>query len=344
MKIEVLADYCPSKKMKILDVEIQDIGPFKGSHTLSFFSSRKRNVHVIVGVNATGKTIILNAICWAMGLYDPKKDKYIKRWIHDDCQSGSVTLRLEVDGQVYAISRTAIELTDSSNYFSNDLEVFLENEGLQKDKTIFQQEVFSDLKPKILRYLILHSQENFFELGDHQFVTPEFVNWVTERITTVEIPWITDRMREGYISAAFECIGGPRSFMAAGERAIASMLLHSLFREWIFLVTQTPFGHKHLGVESFPWLMDCPFSVLDKEHQEVAALLISGFKGTVVICTNDAYRNLVPQPLLGSIGSISAIRCGRNLRDRNHVSVLGESLELSRNDNTEFSELISYKS
>lgn len=329
--------------MKILNVEIQNIGPFKGSHNLSFFSPSKRSVHVVVGVNGTGKTIFLNAICWAMGLYDPKEDRYLKRWIHRGCKSGSVNLRLEIDGQVYVISRTAFELTDSGDYSLNDSEIYLENEWLQKDKEIFQREVFADLKPKILRYLILCNQENLFELREYPFETPGFVSWVTDRIEAIEIPWITDLKRQGYVSAAVECLGGPRSFVAAGERAIASMLLHSLFREWIFLVAQAPFGHKHLGAESFPWLMDCPFSVLDEGHQEVAAWLISGFKGTVVICTNDTARDSVPQPLRESIGSISAIRCGWNLRDRNHVSVLGQSLELSRNDNTEFSELISHK-
>jgi hypothetical protein len=330
-------------QMKILKVEIQDIGPFKGSHNVSFISPGERPVHVIVGVNGTGKTIFLNAICWAMGLYDPKEDKYLKRWIHRGCKSGRVNLTVQADGKIYEISRTALALTDYGDYSFSDSEIYLANEKLQKQKIILQREIFADFKPKVLRYLMLDNEEDLSELLDHPYKTPGFVSWVKERIMAIEIPWVNDRTRQAYISCALEQIGGPRCNFAFGERAIASMLLSSLFREWLVVVAQAPSGTKSLRAEPFPWLMDCPFSLLDKTHQEMAASLISKFKGTVLICINPIFDDSAAQLLHESIGSISTITCGRNLQGKNHVSILGRSLELTRNDDTEFSEIISCK-
>lgn len=343
LQVVIPAESYNLNQMMILNARIQDIGPFKGSNNISSFSPAKKHVHLIVGVNGSGKTILLNAICWAIGLYDPKGDRNLKRWIHRGCKSGRVNLTVQADGKIYEISRTAFELTDYGDYSFTDTEIYLANEKLQIQTAIFQREIFADLKPKVLRYLMLYNEEDLSDPLDHPYKTPEFVSWVKERIMAIEIPWVDDRTRHGFISCAVEQIGGPRCNFAFGERAIASMLLSSLFREWLVLVAQVPSATKRLRAEPFPWLMDCPFSLLDKAHQKIAGSLISKFKGTVFICINPIFDDSAAQLLHESIGSISAITCGWNLKGKNHVSILGRSLELTRNDDTEFSEIISCK-
>jgi len=334
--------------MKLLNLEIQNIGPFKGVQNLHFYSRDERCVHLVVGVNGSGKTILLNTICWALGIYDPQEDRNVKRWLHLGCKTGSVKLRLQVMGQVYEISRTAVELTDSGNYFSSDSEFrlasVLDCEALAERQETYQREVFANIKPTVLRSLILYDSEDYFSPQDHLFKTPNFISWVTERMAAMEIPSVTDvYLRQRYISAVVEQIGGPSGHQAAGENAIAYMLLQSLFREWLGLVAKGPSSLEHLDSGPLPWLMDCPFSPLDSQHKIVAASIISNLKGTVVVCSNETTSDSVTQLFNKRAGSISIIRVGWNLRGGNRISILDRSLELTRNDNTEFSELIGEK-
>ncbi len=158
----------------------------------------------------------------------------------------------------------------------------------------------------------------------------------------MEIPSVTDDyIRQRYISALVEQIGGPSGHQAAGENAIAYMLLQSLFRKWLGLMAKSPSSLEHLDSGPLPWLMDCPFSRLDSRHKIVAASIISNLKGTVVICSNDTISDSVIQLLNKRVGSISIIRAGCSLSCGTRISIFDRSLEFTRNDNTDFSELIS---
>lgn len=330
--------------MELLDLEVNNIGPFKGSHKLSFRSSGERFVHIVIGCNGSGKTTLLNAICWGLGLYDPRNDRCVKRWVSRDCELGSVKLKVQVDGKIYELFRTAFEPTNSSAETSNEIQINLLNslpsESI-KDSEAFQSKLFSNIKNTDFYRLLVFNEWYLSEGAGNAFESPDFVAWAKYRLTALEIPGATDRRRQRIIAAAIEQLGGPRANEAHGEVMIGAMLLHCLFREWI-RTGQSSMSLNSLNAESVPWLLDCSFSSLDSEHKIVAASLIARFNGTVVIFANHRIPDSVTKIIGRLIGSVSSIRVGWNLWGESNASIFGRSLELTRDDGTEFSELISH--
>lgn len=328
--------------MELIDLEVNNIGPFEGSQKLSFRSSGERFIHIVIGSNGSGKTTLLNAICWALGLYDPRNDVHVKRWVYRDCELGSVKLKVQVDGKIYEILRTAFEPIGSSAKPSNAIQISLLNsltaESI-KDTEAFQAKILSTIKSTDFYRLLVFNQWCLNEGPGYVFESPDFVVWAKNQISALEIPGATGRRRQRIIAAAGEHIGGQCVGEAHGEKVIGAILLHYLFREWI-RTNQSSIGLNCLQAESVPCLLDCSFSHLDSEGQIIAASLIARFYATVVIFDNNTES--VTKIISEAIGSVTSIRVGWNLWGGAKASIFGRSLELTRDDGTEFSELISH--
>jgi hypothetical protein len=329
--------------MELLHLEVNNIGPFKGSQKLSFFSSDERFVHIVIGSNGSGKTVLLNVICWALGLYDPRNDKSIKQWVYRDCEFGSVKLRVQVGAQVYDIARNSSESVDYGVDLRNEIQINLVG-GLAtepiKSSEASRSDIFSSIKTKAFHQLLVFNEWELIEQPDHVLKTPVFVAWAKYRLAGLEIPGATDQRRQRIISAAIEHIGGPFVGEAAGEKVIGAMLLHSLFREWLMINQGSP-GLNPLITHSVPWLLDRPFFRLDSEHQIIAAWIIANFQGAVLIFTDDIFSHSAAKLIREVMGSVSAIRVGWSLGCGTNASIFGRSLELTRDDKTEFSEILS---
>ena len=146
--------------MKLLDLEIQNIGPFKGLQKI-FFTSDARFVHIILGVNGTGKTMLLNAICWAIGLYHPQEDRFIKHWVHRGCKAGFIRLRIEANGNLYEITRNTSRMEGADNHSKSESQIFLiESHRLKSLITPkqLQNDVFAGMDRAFLRSLIIYDE------------------------------------------------------------------------------------------------------------------------------------------------------------------------------------------
>ena len=330
--------------MELLDLEVNNIGPFKGSQKLSFRTSGEKFIHVVIGSNGSGKTTLLNAICWALGLYDPSKDRYVERWVCRECELGSVKLKVQVEGKIYEILRTAFEPINSSEKSRNSIKINLLNslsaESIE-DTEAFQSKLLSNISKTDFYRLLVFNQFYSSEGPGHVFRFPDFVVWAKDRLAALEIPGTTVGRRQRIMAAAIEYIGGPFVGEADGEKMIGAMLLHCLIREWI-RANQSSIVLNSLNAETVPLLLDCSFSRLDSEHQIVAASLIAKFNVTVIIFDHGSFRESVIKVIGEVIGSVSAIRVGWNLWGGAKASLFGRSLELTRDDGTEFSELISH--
>src|SRR5690348_12987251 len=106
--------------MKLESVEIINFGPYRDEQVVTFSSSPAHPLVLIHGDNMRGKTSFLNAIRWA--LYGEAKDRFGKpvpltRIVNLDAANAgnwtmSVTLRFEVDGSQYELTR-AIQPKDA---------------------------------------------------------------------------------------------------------------------------------------------------------------------------------------------------------------------------------------
>jgi energy-coupling factor transporter ATP-binding protein EcfA2 len=330
--------------MELIDLEINNIGPFKGSQKISFRPSGERFVHIVIGANGSGKTTLLNAICWGLGLYDPRNDRHVKRWVYRDCELGSVKLKVQVDGKIYEIFRTSFEPINSSAKANHAIQISLLN-GIYaesiKDSEAVQAKLLSNIKNTDFYRLLVFDELFFSESLGHVFESPDFVAWAKHRLVTIEIPAATVRGRERIIAAAIEYIGGPCAREATGPKMIGAILLHCLFREWI-RTDQSSIRLSSLNAESVPWLLDGLLSLLDSDLQSVAASLIDRFYGQVIIFCNDGFADSANEIFAEEIVSVSALRVGWNLWGGGKASLFGRSLELTREDGTEFSELISH--
>jgi hypothetical protein len=330
--------------MELLELEVNNIGPFKGPQKLSFRPSGERCVHIVIGSNGSGKTTLLNAICWGLGLYEPRNDRHVKRWVYRDCELGSVKLKVQVDGKIYEIFRTAFEPINSSAKASNGIQISL-LKGLSVESIVasetFQAKLSSNIKKTDFYRLLVFDELYLSERLGRVFESPDFVAWARHRLTTIEIPAATERGRERIIATVIEYIGGPCAEEAAGPMMVGALLLHCLFREWI-RTDQSSIGLSSLNAESVPWLLDGFFSRLDLDLQVVAASLIARLYGQVIIFVNDGFRDSANEILGEAIVSVSAIRVGWKLGSGAKASIFGRSLELTRDDGAEFSELISH--
>ena len=282
-----------------------------------------------------------------MGFNEPRLDSFNeKHWIHRGCRFGSVKLRFQIEEKIYEIIRTVSKPTELENYIAHDFQIHLIDGPVRvpiNDPNDFIFEAFSGFDDSIIMQLLLFDPEQHIKKLDINLLKYSgFKAWVTDRITKVEFSSVTDIHRRYIISAAVEQIGGLSGFQAAGEMMIGRFLLNILFQEWLLVTDQLPYGLKQSNKLSFPWLMDCPFYILDINYQIALVEILLILKRPVLLCISSNINDSLERIISEKTGSLSVIKCGWDLPGNGDILLFGQSLELSRYDNSDFSELVSH--
>jgi len=333
--------------MNLLYIELRNIGPFKGIQKISLSSFNEKFINIVVGSNGSGKSVLLNSILWALGFNESTLGSFSeKNWIHRGCRFGSVKLRFQIEEKIYEIIRTVSKPKELENYIAHDFQINLIDGPVMvpiNDPNDFIYKAFSGFNDLITLHLLLFDPEPHIKKSDINWLNYSgFKDWVTDRLTKVEFSTLTNIHRRYIISAAVEQIGGLNSFQAAGEMMIGRFLLNILFQEWLLDTDQLPYGLKQSNTLSFPWLMDSPFNLLDVDYQIALLEILQILKRPVLLCTSGNINFSLERIISEKIGSLSVIKVGWNLPGNGNMMLFGQSLELSRCDKSDYSELVSH--
>lgn len=329
--------------MRLLYLEISNIGTFKGTQKLFLSSSGDKTVHLIFGANGSGRTILLHTILWALGLFSPGATEQTRYWVHKGCTAGYVRLRLKLKGQTYEIVRTAFRSSGSGLVSESEAEISL-IDGATATPILnpqeFQLGYFSNRANETLLNLSLDNGWDSIERGDHLFKSREFVAWAADRLDNISIPITVSEKRHPIVLSAIAQLGLGPGVYATGTKVVGAILLCSLFREWVSVSDDVPQSVKPKNAELAPWLLDGSLPVLDQDLQLFASSILTQVSEDVVVCISQPPQKSALDMLLDSASSVSVIRVGWDLSHRTDIAICGQSVSLTRNDGSEHSEVI----
>jgi len=323
--------------MHFIHLTLENIGPFKSIHQISFDYEPRKLINVIVGTNGSGKTILCKSIAWVLG----QNELNPINWLHKGTAYASVTLVFSISGKTYEVKRSLLERRGEKWQIETKLKVeneFDENGKFMEDPDQFLQIL---LPPALLAILFgsdgetLSGEENYRKL-----TIPEFISWVSQRIDDAEISG--QERYIGYLASNMRTIlNGKHVNAGTDEIMLAVLQLQKFFRDWILSSDNLPIAWKHLHGESLPWLIDSPVSRMNIADGITAAELFSESKSQVVLVSfPDGIGQSAANILWPKIGCIHTLQVGWNLFGGSEVIIFGRNICLTRDDQTDLIQIV----
>jgi len=324
--------------LHLIHLTIENIGPFKGIHETSFSSLFGGNLNFFVGANGSGKTSFCRAIAWALGQYKTNLD----RWRHVGESSASVTLVFTLGTRTYEVTRR--QLASIKNGINVESHLKFRSSPDQSWESINNPDYYlKSILPRQVGAVILESGPDQF-FGDDNYIKfriPEFISWVGNRIKDTYL-CAYDKRREHLNLVIIQILGGKSEYSpGSSEIALASFIAQALFREWILTSNTLPVNFRHLQGESLPWVLDCPFFVLDDSDIDSAVDILARLDSQIILLSSPNFLKApLDRVLSPKLGTISVIKVGDILWYGHLAEFLGRTLVLTRQDSSNFSEIV----
>jgi energy-coupling factor transporter ATP-binding protein EcfA2 len=323
--------------MHFIQLTLENIGPFKGVHQISFDYEPCKLINVVVGANGSGKTTLCKAIAWVLG----RNELSLTNWLHRGTSDASVTLVFSISGKTYEVKRSLLKLRGENLQIEIKLKV--ENKSDENGKLIENPDQFlQDLLPQDLLALVFGSEgETLFREENYRKLTiPEFISWVSQRIDDAEI--LGQERYISYLASNMRTIlNGKHVNAGTNEIVLAVLQLQKFFRDWIMFSDNLPIAWKHLHGESLPWLIDSPVSIMDIDYRNAAAELFSKSESQVVFVSLPIEIGQSTENILSpKIGCVHTLLVGWNQFGGSELTIFGRKICLTRDDKTEFIEIV----
>jgi hypothetical protein len=333
--------------MKFIHLTIENFGPFKGVQNVPLGCKAEKSINVICGTYGAGKTFFLRSIVWALGLRDPDTTKrpYYGQLVHKGASSASVKLKFTFGDKHYEVSRRLFEVKNGQKQVEVELRAQstlnanweLIREPEQYLKALFPLKVSDaifDFECERFAHVFQDQPQNPFNL-------PGFGDWIMQ-LTDDSSHNIFGRYQEQLVPILRLLVSGKAPNCGAGETAVAALHIPALLREWLLTSDYLPAEFQSLRGESLPWLLESPFNMLNKWHCSIASELFVRSASQVVLATTPiSLQPPVDITISPRVFSIAAIQLGYHPNNQNATEYFfGRSLCMTRNDNTDFSEIV----